>query len=437
MRAYLTCLLTLLMGAIFSPSLFAQEEEAGTKGVVEAIYRKEIEQLSKNKKMQAAFQSVIAQNQKSREELITLTEIAAPPFKEAERAAYFAGMLRQAGADSVWIDEVGNVVALREGKKRARTVALDAHLDTVFPEGTNVKVRVKGDTLFAPGVGDDTRGLAMLVCILRAMEQAQVDTDADILFIGTVGEEGLGDLRGVKHLFSGAAPKIDSWISIDGGDLGRVSTKGLGSYRYRITYKGPGGHSWGAFGLANPQHALGSAIHYFSKSADEFTKTGLRTSYNVGRIGGGTSVNSIAFESWMEIDMRSESPSRLNEIERLMKTAVQTALDDHNAMRRRGPALTVDVVKIGDRPSGELPENLPLIQRAMAAVAYFGSAPQVTRGSTNANIPIAKGIPAVTIGRGGRGGDAHALTEWWYDQEGFKATQLALLTLVAEAGLAK
>jgi tripeptide aminopeptidase len=435
----LSAILCLLSLPVLVPvsKAFSQEDETGTPGKIAPEYTRQIDQLAESKKIQVAFQSIIAQNKRNREDLIMLTEIAAPPFMESKRAQRFKEMLKQAGADSVWIDKEGNVIALRKGKNTGRTVAIDAHLDTVFPETTDVKVRVKGDTLFAPGIGDDTRGLIMVASILRSLEESKIETEADVLFIGSVGEEGLGDLRGVKYLFSSQGPRIDSWISIDGGDIGRVNTKGLGSYRYRITYKGPGGHSWGAFGLANPQHALGSAIHYFSKTADEFTKTGVRTSYNVGRIGGGTSVNSIAFESWMEIDMRSESPERLNQIDAILKTSVQKALDEHNAMKRRGPSLTVDVLKIGERPSGEQIETLPLIQRSMAAAHYFGETPQITRGSTNSNIPISNGIPAVTIGRGGKGGDAHALTEWWYDQDGYKAIQLALLTLVSEAGLAK
>ena len=289
--------------------------------------------------------------------------------------------------------------------------------------------------MYAPGIGDDTRGLAIVLSVFRALEQAKIETQSDVLFIGSVGEEGLGDLRGVKHLFSNESRKIDSWISIDGADIGRIYSMGLGSNRYRITFKGPGGHSWGQFGLANPQHALGSAIHYFSKAADKFTSSGARTSYNVGRIGGGTSVNSIAFESWMEVDMRSELPENLNQIESLLKSCVQQAMKEHNAMKRMGPALTVEFKKIGDRPSGELPETLPIIQRAMAAATSFGIQPFLSRGSTNSNTPIAMGIPAVTLGRGGKGGNAHSLNEWWYDEEGYKAIQLALLTLVAEAGI--
>lgn len=425
----------ILVGLFIGFNTHAQEEDAGKSGKVEAQYLKEVEQLTKNKQIQAAFQSIISQNKRNREELIMLTEIPAPPFMETKRGIQFAAMLKEAGADSVWTDKVGNVIALRKGTNSKRCVALDGHLDTVFPLETDVKVKIKGDTLFAPGIGDDTQGLIVVVSVLRALEAAKIETEADVFFIGSVGEEGLGDLRGVKHLFSNQSRRIDSWISIDGGDVGRISTMGLGSNRYRITFKGPGGHSWGAFGLANPQHALGSAIHYFSKVADKFTRSGARTSYNVGRIGGGTSVNSIAFESWMEVDMRSEIPENLNLVDSLLKASVQQALQEHNAMKRMGPALTVEIKKIGDRPSGELPENLPLIQRAMAAATFLGETPKLGRGSTNSNTPIAKGIPAVTLGRGGQGNNAHALNEWWYDDKGYKAIQMALLTLIAEAGL--
>lgn len=431
----------MLLGAMSCISLTsgnvqAQEVDAGRNGRVDAQYTREIDQLAKNKRIVQAFESVIAQHKRNRDELIMLTEIAAPPFKEDKRAVRFAAMLKEAGADSVWIDKVGNVLALRKGKSRKTCVALDGHLDTVFPPETDVKVKAKGDTLYAPGIADDTRGLVAVVSVLRALEAAKIETQADVLFVGTVGEEGLGDLRGVKHLFSGQSRRIDSWISIEGGNIGRVSNMGLGSNRYRVIFKGPGGHSWGAFGLANPQHALGSAMHYFSKAADKFTRTGARTSFNVGRIGGGTSVNSIPFESWMEVDMRSEIPENLTLIDSLLKSSVQKALEEHNAMRRAGPALTVEMVRIGERPSGELPENLPLIQRSMAAIAQFGIAPKIGRGSTNSNIPISKGIPAVTIGQGGASGNSHSLNEWWYDDGGDKAIQAALLTLVAEAGLA-
>jgi tripeptide aminopeptidase len=334
-------------------SALAQEDELGVKGKIVDQYTRDIEKLAKNKKIQAAFESIKKQEARNRKDLIMLTEIEAPPFMEEVRAKVFANMLKEAGADSVWIDKVGNVLALRKGKDRKRTIALDAHLDTVFPKGTDVKVKSKGDTLYAPGIGDDTRALVVIASILRTMEETGIETQANILFTGSVGEEGLGDLRGVKNLFTEDSPKIDSWISIDGGDIDRVNIMGLGSYRYRVTFKGPGGHSWGAFGLANPQHALGSAIHNFTLAADEYTKTGAKTSYNVGRIGGGTSVNSIAFESWMEIDMRSESPERLNHIDGILKSSIQKALAEQNSIKRIGPDLTVEIQKLAIA----LPEN--------------------------------------------------------------------------------
>ncbi|MEZ5040125.1 MAG: M20/M25/M40 family metallo-hydrolase [Saprospiraceae bacterium] len=423
----------LLFMILISATAYTQENE---ELIIEPTYQKELDLLVEKPKIKQAFKTILKQDAQTLKEHILLNEIPAPPFEEEERAKAFMAMLEEIGVDSAWIDEVGNVLALRKGTKGDKTVVLDAHLDTVFPEGTEVKVRVSGDTLFAPGIGDDTRGLAMVLAVLRAMNTVDMKTESDVLFIGSVGEEGLGDLRGVKHLFSEKGPKIDSWISIDGGDLGRVNYKGLGSHRFGVSFRGPGGHSWGAFGLANPHHALGAGIHYFVNAADEYVKTGPRTSYNVGVIGGGTSVNSIPFASWMEVDIRSVEPSRLDDMDVILKDAMQKALAEQNSIRKDGRPLTVKVELIGDRPSGELSPDLPLIQRAAAATRSFGVTPRPTRGSTNANIPIAKGIPAVTIGRGGIGGWAHSLMEWWANKDGYQGTQYALLLLVAESGLA-
>ncbi len=400
-------------------------------------YKTEIQDLVKKQAILSAFDFIEQDSRRTLEEHIYLTEIPAPPFMEDERAAAFKAMLEDLAVDSVWIDEVGNVLGLVKGTEREKTIAVDGHLDTVFPEGTDVSVKIKNDTLFAPGVSDDTRALAMLTCMVRALKKTGTKMKHDVLFIGSVGEEGLGDLRGVKEIFSERGPRIDSWISIDGGTIGRVNIKGLGSYRYRVTFKGPGGHSWGAFGLVNPHHALGDAIRLFVDEADQFTSYGDRTSYNVGRIGGGTSVNSIPFESWMEIDMRSVNPLRLDTLEQKLYASVNKAVAKQNELKRMGEDLTVDIDKIGNRPSGELSADLPLIQRAMASTAYFGKLPELTRGSTNSNIPISLGIPAVTIGRGGVGAFAHSLDEWWLDKEAYKAIQLAYLLMVSEAGLAR
>ena len=403
--------------------------------LVQPTHRREIADLLDQAAVKKAFDYLEAEDEQTVADNILLNEIPAPPFGEEARAAKFLEMLQATGIDSAWIDREGNVVGLRRGREGARTVALDAHLDTVFPEGTEVDVTVKGDTLFAPGVGDDTRGLAMVLAVLRAMNEADIRTRDDVLFIGTVGEEGVGDLRGVKHLFSEEGPGIDAWISIDGGDLGRINHMGLGSYRYRALFKGPGGHSWGAFGLANPHHALGAAIRHFTEAADRFTSYGARTTYNVGRIGGGTSVNSIPFTSWMEVDLRSVSPAHLDALDTLFRAAMQRGLDEQNGLRREGRPLNLEIELIGRRPSGELAPTLPLIQRAMAALAPFDLQPRLTRGSTNANIPISQGIPAITIGRGGSGAWNHSLLEWWANEDGHLAVQYALLVLLAESGV--
>lgn len=370
------------------------------------------------------------------ERLIELTEIPAPPFMETERGIRFGELLTELGADSVWTDDEGNVIGLRRGRTGTRTIGFGGHLDTVFPEGTDVTVRQVGDTLFAPGVGDDTRGLVVVLSVLRALEDAGVETDDDVLFVGVVGEEGLGDLRGMKHMYSEGGLWPDVWIDVDGGNLGRIVSMGLGSVRYRVTFEGPGGHSWGAFGTANPAHAMSRAVRYFQDVADTLTRRGPKTSYNVGRVGGGTSINSVPFESWMEVDMRSESPASLARIEQVFLAAMERGLVEENDLRREGPALTVDPAKIGDRPSGELDPATPVIQRALAMTRFIGTEPNLARSSTDSNVPIALGVPAVTIGKGGEGVNGHAPDEFWVNRDAYLAVQRALLLVVAEAGFA-
>ena len=418
-------------GALVLATFFANPTPAQT-----VDYDAEIANLTSRPDVQRALRLAEALDTLTISNQMLLTEIAAPPFKEEIRAQRYAEMLREAGADSVWIDAEGNVIALRRGRSGGKTVALDAHLDTVFPEEIDVSVRQVGDTLFAPGVGDDTRGLAVVLTVLHAMNQADIETEADVLFIGTVGEEGLGDLRGVKALFGPNGPGIDSWIAVDGLALDRNTHSGLGSHRYRVTFKGPGGHSWGHFGRANPHHAMGRAITLFVDQADAFTRDGPRTSYNVGRIGGGTSVNSVPFESWMEVDMRSISPERLIQIDTLLQGAIRQALQEANEMKRRDDALTVDVDLVGQRPSGSIAVTTPVVQRSAAVTRFVGADPAFGTGSTDSNVPISLGIPAVTIGGGGGGGGAHSLDEFFVNDRGYLGVQKALLLLVAEAGLA-
>ena len=408
-----------------------------TPSVVEAqadTYAAEIAALAQNPKVAAALENIDERDARTMADLLELTEIPAPPFGEEARGQRFLRKLQDLGVDSTWVDAEGNVLGLRRGADSDYVVAITGHLDTVFPEGTDVTVRQRGDTLFAPGIGDDTRGLAAMLAVLRALNESDIQTQADLLFVATVGEEGVGDLRGVSYLFRDDGPKIDAFISIDGTGHTSITHQGLGSYRYRVTVRGPGGHSWGAFGLANPAHALGRAIDYFDLSADAITRSGARTSYNVGRLGGGTSVNSIPFEAWMEVDMRSESPESLDRIDEIFQRAMERAVAEANAQRREGDELTLELELIGNRPSGEIAADDPFVLRAVAVTEFLGVEPTLGRSSTDSNIPISKGIPSITIGGGGMASGAHSPGEWFINLDGPLGIKRALLITLAQAG---
>jgi tripeptide aminopeptidase len=434
----LACLAPVILLVVFCSSAFAQSKpKTNTPN-----YSQQVQALTKLKVVQDAFAIIDKLEPTTRKEHIELTEVPASPFKESVRANYFKKMLEAAGADNVWIDSVGNVLALRKGKKGTRTVVLDAHLDTVFPEGTDVNVKIKGDTLFAPGIADDTRGLIAMLTVLKTLEQAPLETTDDVLFVGTVGEEGLGDLRGVKFIVEKSKLKIDSWIAIDGIAISEIVNGGLGSVRYRATVLGPGGHSWDAFGLGNPHHAMAKAVNYFSDEATRFTAVREdtnrgKTSFNIGRTGGGTSVNSIPFESWAEIDMRSESPAQLKNIDSIFKVNMARGVADYNALIKKGPKLTLRLDRIGYRPSGTTVETEPLVQRARAAAGFFTMNTSLHIQSTNANTPMAHGIPAITIGSGGKSAHEHSLEEWWINEKGSDGIKFVLLTLLLEAGLTR
>ena len=424
-------LLALLLALVPAAQLRAQNARCN----VGDRYCAEIARIARDARVQRAFNHIERTDAAALRELITLTQIPAPPFKEADRARKYFELLRAAGADSVRIDEAGNVVAVRHGTQRGRRVAIAGHLDTVFPEGTDVRVRQRGDTLFAPGVGDNTRGLIAMLQVLRALAQSGIRTAADLWFVGTVGEEGLGDLRGVKHLFQAGEPQIDAFIAVDGSNDAEITNAAVGSKRYRITFNGTGGHSFGDFGAASPIHALGRAIHIFDDAARRYTADKPGTTFNVGRISGGTSVNAIAFQAWAEVDMRSDAPARLDAIDSIFHVSMVSALNEQNEARTVGPELTLEARLVGDRPSGATPPNAPIVQRAIAVTRYLGLAPELDESSTDANVPIARGVPAVTIGRGGVGGHAHSPEEYWINQHGTRAIRRILLLAVAEAGL--
>jgi len=364
-------------------------------------------------KFTEAVAAIDRQHDRLVSENIHLTEIPAPPFEEAARGRAFEALLRQTGLTNIETDPAGNVMGLRKGTGGGPLLAVAAHLDTVFPAGTDVTVKRQGTTLSAPGIGDDTRSLAVLLAIVRAMDAARIQTASDILFVGDVGEEGQGDLRGMRYLFGKGAYKdrIKTFISIDGTGPGSdITNGGIGSKRYRVTFRGPGGHSYSAFGLVSPALAMGNAIEQFSKIS---VPASPKTTFNVGVMGGGTSVNSIPFEAWMEIDMRSESPTELAKLDKAAATAMQQAADGENRARSTAQGkITVEMKLIGDRPSGETPKDSALVQTAMTVVRLLDMSPRLNASSTDSNIPMSLGIPAITLDSGARGGRAHALDEW-------------------------
>jgi tripeptide aminopeptidase len=426
MKLNLTFLL--VFSVFFENHVFAQ--------TIQPKYQKEVQELAKKPAIKKAFDYIIEIDPVTIQDMITLTEIPTPTFHEKEKGLVYAEMLRKAGADSVWTDEVGNVIALRKGTKSDKTIVVDAHLDTVFPFGTDVKVKQKGDTLFAPGITDANRALAVVVALVKTMSSQNIRTESDIWFTGSVGEEGLGDLKGMKHLFREGGQPIGAFIAIDGGGLEDIVNGGIGSLRYKVTFKGPGGHSYGAFGIGNPHNALAQAVASFVPKADAFTKEGLKTTYSISVLGGGTSVNSIPFESWMLVDMRSESQNKLKGINQIFLESMEVGLEKENAIIRRGEKLTVDIEKVGDRPSGIASPESALIQHTMAIADYLteGKKPELSSSSTNSNVAFSKGIPAVTIGRGGIGYGAHSLGEYFINKDGHLAIQQALLLVLMQGG---
>lgn len=362
---------------------------------------------------------------------IKACEIPAPTFQEQKRAEYFKQRFTELGLKNVRIDGIGNVIGERPGAGAGPTLVLAAHLDTVFPEGTDVKVKRNGSILAGPGIGDDCRGLAVILAVARALNEVKIETQGTILFVANVGEEGLGDLRGTRHLFNDELKgRITHFISVDGTGLG-VTNAGVGVVRYRVTFRGPGGHSFGAFGLPSPIHAMGRAIEKISRF---HVPAQPRTTFNVGRVEGGTSVNSIAHTAWMEMDMRSESVAELAKLEAEFKRAVQEALDEENARGAGSKKLTVEMKMVSQRPAGVTPADSSIVKAAMAANAALGITTRLSAGSTDSNIPISLGVPAITISGGGAGRNAHSLDESFDTTDSHVGTQRALLIVLGIVG---
>jgi acetylornithine deacetylase/succinyl-diaminopimelate desuccinylase-like protein len=369
------------------------------------------------------------------EEHAGVCAIPAPPFGEEARAEYLAARLRQCGLKEARTDGEGNCVALRRGKSLRPLVVLSAHLDTVFPEGTAYTVRREGGRMFAPGAADDGCGLAALVAIARALAEFKIETEGTILFVGTVGEEGEGNLRGARHLLIAGqwAKQIDAFLSLDGPGVERITNGALASRRYRVRFAGAGGHSWGDFGAANPVHALGRAIARLSAYP---APTNPRTTFNVGRVAGGTGVNVIATEASMDVDLRSESADELHRLDAFFRRAVREAAGEENAARRpTSPLLELELKLIGDRPGGVTAPDSPLVLLAQAATRAVGYTPRLDCSSTDSNVAISLGVPAVTIGAGGSSGCSHTVEEWYDPRNRDHGLKRALLLTLAVAGL--
>jgi acetylornithine deacetylase/succinyl-diaminopimelate desuccinylase-like protein len=388
----------------------------------------------------------------------SLSSIPAPTGAEAARGARVAEMMGEAGLTNVAIDDVGNVRGWYRhdssdgvGAQHAPPlhhgcVVISAHLDTVFGPELDVSVARRGPRLEGPGIADNARGLAALVAIGEALVRARVETRRPVLFAATVGEEGSGDLRGVRYLLCdvgaqhaaplhkslhSAAIRPHAFIALDGAGIERIVHRALGARRYRVTYCGPGGHSWAAFGVANPAHAVGRAI---ARIATRTTHDAPRTSCSVVRLGGGTGLNSIPQNAWFDLDLRSEEPRALEKLDTAVQAILAESLAEENRQRIPGTApLTLELRRVGDRPSGLTPRSHPLVQTAVAATRAVGHDHQLACASTDANVPIALGVPAVALGAGGRAGDAHLPTEWYENDKGALGIVRALLVTAAMA----
>lgn len=363
----------------------------------------------------------------------TMTVIPAPPFKEQKRAEYYRSRLQELGLQDVRVDSEGNAIGVRRGSGSGPKLIVSAHLDTVFPEGTDVSIKEKDGRLYAPGIADDTRGLAEVLSIIRALNATGIKTVGDIWFVGTVGEEELGDLRGVKALFRDVKD-IDGFITVESPGAG-VNTIGrvmVGSRRFRVTFKGPGGHSFGAFGLPSAIHALGRAV---AKISEVQTPKVPKTTFTVGTVQGGVSTNSIAGEAAMQIDMRSSDTEALKKLEAEVMGHIRQAVADENA-RWGATSMTVDIKLVGDRPAGSVPFDSPTIQAAVLAIQSLGLKNiSFTQGSNDANLAVNLGIPAVRLASGGRSGGTHSFNEWYQPQLAYLGPQSSFLTILSLVGV--
>ncbi len=424
-RAAVVLCFLLIMPASWSES-FAHKQES-------AALPQQVAQLAALPQVHQAFDWFSSHTQDIAERQMEVSRIAAPPFGESHRAAWFRARFTELGLDEVHIDEAGNVLGIRPGVvPGSKFVAVSAHMDTVFPAGTPIDIRRDGARLLGPGVADNGAGLSALLALASVMEAAHIKNAAPILFVANVGEEGEGDLRGMRHIFSDPRWRaaIGYTLVLDGGGTDSIVTEGLGSRRFLATVHGPGGHSWSDFGTPNPIVLLARAIDLFSRvplTAEP------RTAFNIGVINGGVSVNSIPESASMKVDIRSSSPAELDRLEKALRQALSDATGDTGGARPgRNGEVNYTLKLIGNRPAAELPANSYILQAIKAVDKQLGINSRQQRASTDANIPLSLGREAVSMGGGGTGGGAHTMHEW-YDPAnrdlGLRRLLLSLLTL--------
>jgi tripeptide aminopeptidase len=369
------------------------------------------------------------------QEHIAICSVPASPFDEEKRGQYLRDKFVESGLTDVSIDGIGNVLGLFKGKTDKPLLVVSAHLDTVFAKGTDFTVRRHGSKLLGPGISDDGCGLAALLAVARALMLTKTSTNGSILFVGTVGEEGEGNLRGVRYLFTEGewAKRIDYFLSFDGAGVDRITNQALGSRRYRVTLHSQGGHSWGDFGVPNPVHALGRAI---SRLSSYPLPKEPRTTFNVGKVHGGSSVNAIPSEASMDVDLRSCDENELRRLDSYFRRAVMEAVEQENSARRPGDTpMKVAIDLVGDRPSGFTPAESPLVEIALEATRALGIEPQLEQSSTDSNFPISIGIPAITFGAGGTAAGSHTLEEWFEPLHRDTGLKRGLLTILGTVSL--
>ncbi len=403
--------------------------------------QQEVAHLCSLPEIRSAFTWLRAQEPQFAHWQLELARIPAPPFGESARAQWLADKFCELGLESVHTDEVGNVFGTHVGYGHGH-VSLSAHLDTVFPAGTPLNIRQQGSRLYGPGVSDNGAGVTAMLAIVAALRALGIRHALPFLFIGNVGEEGEGDLRGMRHIFSQARWKdqIHYSLVLDGAGADTIVAEALGSRRFEVIVRGPGGHSWSDFGAPNPIVVLSRAVQSFAQTP---VPASPKTTFNVGVIRGGTSVNSIPESASMRVDIRSTSMAEMERLERTLRQALDQAVaeetratETRTAARRRPFGLSCEVVVIGNRPAGELYPQARILQVIRAVDTQLGNAAQVQRASTDANIPLSLGLEAIAIGGGGTGGGAHTLQEW-FDCNGRElGLKRILLTLLGLAGVA-